>query len=52
MAEIKEHTARLSQALGLLNTALGIEQHGDLKRQFAAVQAGLDNMQLKVRALV
>ncbi|KAG2501154.1 hypothetical protein HYH03_000969 [Edaphochlamys debaryana] len=49
VADLKAATARLSQALQLLQTALGVEQHADLKRQFEDVLQGMERHAVALR---
>ncbi|GLI58601.1 hypothetical protein VaNZ11_000329 [Volvox africanus] len=48
VASIKSVTSRISRDLSTLNTALGMEQHADLKRATKKLQIDLENVSLKV----
>ncbi|GIL46838.1 hypothetical protein Vafri_3711 [Volvox africanus] len=48
VASIKSVSSRISRDLSTLNTALGMEQHADLKRATKKLQIDLENVSLKV----
>ncbi|GIM15782.1 hypothetical protein Vretimale_18485 [Volvox reticuliferus] len=48
VASIKSVTLQISRDLTTLNTALGMEQHADLKRAMKKLQIDLENVSLKV----